>query len=300
MRIRTILLIATPALVLTVLFVSTYTGEVSGRSTPLQASLEGSAYALDFDRVRSRGPNLSLRSAILVNFDNGEVLFAKEPDSVLPIASISKLVAAMVVLDSKVGLTTRATISKEDAYRSSRSHLAAGWQLRLIDLLHASLMNSDNRATRTLACAVAGSLDSFAELMNRKVREFGLKNTVFFEPTGLDPRNVSTAHELAIILHHACQYDLIARITSTQKCRVAVLNRRRRTIQLVNTNRLVGSQFTVLTGKTGHINESAYCLATVLKNNGGQRLALVVLGAPGGRLRFKEARKLASWGFQQL
>ena len=206
----------------------------------------------------------------------------------------------MVVLDSRIPLTTTTTITKEDAFHSSRSHLAAGWQLKLSDLLYASLMNSDNRATRALACAVAGTLDSFAEMMNRKVREFGLKNTVFYEPTGLDPRNVSTAHELAIILHHAYQYDMIAKITSAQKCSVTVVNRRRLTVQLINTNRLVGSQFTVLTGKTGHIDESAYCLATILRNTDGQKLSLVVLGAPGGRLRFKEARKLASWGFQQF
>lgn len=255
----------------------------------------------DFEKVRTDGPKLSLRSAILVNYKNGEVLYAKNADMVHPIASISKLVAAMVVLDSKIDLRKTQTISKEDAFQSSRSHLAAGWELTLNDLLHAALMISDNRSTRALARAVGGSIDNFVLAMNEKARQLGLKNTLFYDPTGLDARNVSTAHEVALILHYAYKYPQIAQITSDKDYQIRVLNRKRRTLRLGNSNRLVNySPFTVLAGKTGHIDESAYCLATLVANSAGEKLTLVVLGAPGGMTRFREARKLALWGFKKI
>lgn len=255
----------------------------------------------DFDNVRSDGPKLSLRSAILVNYKNGEVLYAKNAEMVHPIASISKLVAAMVLLDAKVDMLRTQTISKEDAFQSSRSHLAAGWEFSLDDLLHAALMISDNRATRALARAVSGSTESFVLAMNEKARQLGLKNTVFYDPTGLDARNVSTAHEVALILHYAYKYPQIAQITSLKNYQIRVVNRKRRILKLGNSNRLVNySPFRVLAGKTGYIDESAYCLATLVANAAGEKLTLVVLGAPGGMTRFREARKLALWGFKKI
>jgi D-alanyl-D-alanine endopeptidase (penicillin-binding protein 7) len=273
---------------------------VEGSDSRVEASESTPDYILDFANQRPKAPRLQYHAAILVNFDNGEVIYSKNAEMVHSIASISKLVAAMVVLDSKPNLTDTATISKEDAYQSSKSHLRAGWQLSLHDLLYASLMISDNRSTRTLARTVAGSLDSFVVLMNAKVKSLGLKNTVFYDPTGLDSRNVSTAHELAIVLYHASRYPMITRITSENRYYIHIINRRNRILQLANTNRLMRSPYTVLAGKTGYIQESAYCLATLLKNREGEKLALVLLGAPGGNLRFKEARILANWGFRQM
>ncbi len=273
---------------------------VEGADNAVQASESAPSYILDFNKVRTKAPNLQYHAAILVNFDNGEVLYAKNPEMVHSIASISKLVAAMVVLDSKADLNDTESISKDDSYQSSKSHLRTGWQFSLHDLMYASLMISDNRATRALARATAGSIDSFVVLMNAKVKALGLKNTVFYDPTGLDSRNVSTAHELALILYHASKYEMITRITSEDRYYIHISNRRNRILQLSNTNRMMRSPYTVLAGKTGYIDESAYCLATLLKNRAGEKLALVLLGAPGGSLRFKEARILANWGFQQM
>ncbi|MEW6050999.1 MAG: serine hydrolase [Candidatus Zixiibacteriota bacterium] len=290
------------ALAISALFAAGQLSGVSGSNAPTAPSTSKMPFAdLDFEKVRSNGPKLSLRSAILVNYQNGEVLYAKNADMVHPIASISKLVAAMVVLDSKIDLSKTQVISKEDAYRSSRSHLAAGWELTLNDLLHAALMISDNRSTRALARAVSGSVENFVIAMNEKAQRLGLRNTVFFDPTGLDARNVSTAHEVALIMHYAYKYPQIAQITSDKNYQIRVLNRKRRVLRLGNSNRLVNySPFTVLAGKTGHIDESAYCLATLVANPAGEKLTLVVLGAPGGKLRFREARKLALWGFKQI
>jgi D-alanyl-D-alanine endopeptidase (penicillin-binding protein 7) len=254
----------------------------------------------DFEGVRQTGPKLNLRSALLVDYETGKVLYAKNSEMAQPIASLSKLVAAMVVLDNVTDFSKTIVVSKDDAYQSSFTRLRQGWELTLQDLLHASLMASDNRATRALARATSGTYAAFVEKMNAKVKSLGLKSTVFYDPTGLDSRNVSTAHEVAIILNAAYKYPTIANITSTKTWTAKITNRRRTLCPLRNTNRLMfSSPFQVLAGKTGFIEASAYCLATLLCNNRGDKLTLVVLGAPGGSLRFKEAKKLATWGFAQ-
>jgi D-alanyl-D-alanine endopeptidase (penicillin-binding protein 7) len=265
----------------------------------LHASI-GKNYQLDFEHVR-KGPYLNVKSAILVNYENGEVVYAKNPDMKRSVASISKLVSAMVLLDSGIDLdSVTETITKGDAYRSSRSRLRVGYQMTLRDFLHAALMNSDNRATRALARAVSGSIEEFAKEMNRKVKKMGLENTVFFEPTGLDARNVSTAHEVAKILHYAFDYELIAHITSLKRYDCHVINRNDRVVPMANTNLLVHSRYDVLAGKTGYIRAADYCLTTLVRNNDSQRLTLVVLGAPRDRIRFREARKLLDWGVREL
>ncbi len=220
--------------------------------TGLVTAATGRNYQFRFDSIK-KGPYLNLKSAMLVNYENGEVLYSKDCETVRPIASISKLVAVMVILDAGIDLKGTATITREDAKRSSRSRLLVGFELSLKDLLYAALLNSDNRATRALARATSGSIKEFAVLMNRKVRSLGLEKTVFVEPTGLDSRNVSTAHEVAKILHYAYDYDFIADLTSTKRHRVTILNRKNTYRQMANTNLLTVSPYKVLAGKTGFI-----------------------------------------------
>lgn len=273
---------------------------LEGSEAPVQAELVRN-YSFDFETVRPNGPRLNLRSAILVNYDNGDVLYAKNAEMVHPIASISKIVAAMVIFDKVTDFRQLQTVSKEDAFKSSFSRLRPGYQMSLDDLLHTALIISDNRATRALARATSGSIEAFVADMNAKMKELGMEHTVFFDPTGLDNRNVSTAHEVAKILHHAYRYSQIAEITSLKFYNVRI-KRGKRTfaMQLRNTNRLMDSPYHVLTGKTGYIEAAAYCLTTMVENNTGEKLTLVVLGAPTGGTRFREARKLANWGFKEL
>ncbi len=254
----------------------------------------------DFDHIK-KGPYLNLKSAILVNYENGEVIYGKNTEKVRSIASISKLVSMMVLLDKGIDLKNKTEkITKRDAYRSSRSRLNIGFEMTLYDLLHASLLNSDNRAARALARAASGSQEEFVSDMNRKVKQLGLENTEFYDPTGLDSRNVSTAHEVAKILHYAYQYKLIAEITSKKKYKVKIQNRKNTYRQMANTNLIIHSPYKVLSGKTGYIRAADYCLTTLVKNKKGERLTLVVLGVPGDKLRFREARKLIDWGFKNL
>ena len=268
-------------------------------SSQLYASI-ARTYEFNFDTVLKKGPYLNLKSALLIDFDNGNVLYSKNANKQRSIASITKLVAAMVVMDKKIDLTTTEKITKEDARRSSRSRLSVGFELSLYDLLHAGLMNSDNRAMRALARATCGDQKTFAAEMNKKIKRLGLKKTAFSEPTGLDSKNVSTACEVAKILHYSYEYPLIAEITSKKKYRVTVLNRKNTYRQMANTNLLTVSPYKVLAGKTGYIRAADYCLTTIVENKNGKKLAAVVLGVPGDKLRFKETRRLLDWGFKQL
>ncbi len=275
----------------TVHFVETSDGNLWASSQP--------NYQLDFENAANIGVRLNLKSAIVVDYSNGEVLYARNADKKRPIASITKLVTAMVILDKGIDLDKRQIISRDDARNSSKSRLKRGYELTLRDLLHAALLSSDNRAARALARATSGSIEAFVSEMNAKVRSLGLTNTVFYEPTGLDSKNVSTAHEVARLLHYAYDYKMIASITSSKTKMVTVVNKKNKQLRMSNTNMMVHSRHKVLAGKTGFIRASDHCLATLLKNKKGQTLTVVVLGVPGDRLRFKECRKLADWGFKK-
>jgi D-alanyl-D-alanine endopeptidase (penicillin-binding protein 7) len=258
-------------------------------------------YSLDFQNAKTKGLAVRLKSALVVNYDDGSVLFAKNPDEVRSIASISKLMTAMAVLDMNPDLAQTAVVSKEDAYRSSRSKMRVGYKLSLSDLLYTSLMASDNRATRTLARTIFGDLDKCVAAMNAKAKELGLVNTHFVEPTGLDPQNVSTASEVAKIIYYARKFALIGRITSISNYQIRILNRNRAIKKsIANTNLLTHSPYNVLAGKTGYISASQYCVVSLLQNREGERLTVVALGAPGAMTRFREARKLVDWGFKQI
>ncbi|MGH8015385.1 MAG: D-alanyl-D-alanine carboxypeptidase family protein, partial [Candidatus Zixiibacteriota bacterium] len=244
-------------------------------NSEIQASINPN-YEFVFGDFTENGLGLNLKAAILVNYDDGKVLYARNAELERPIASLTKLISAMVIIDKGTDLSRTEIITREDAYRSSRSRLRVGYELTLEDLLVAALMNSDNRAMRALARACSGTQDAFSAEMNWKVRTLGLTHTVFIEPTGLDSRNVSTAEEVAKIVHYAYKYPLIEQITADKQRKVTVLSSRGRKLQMANTNLLVLSQYNVLAGKTGYIRAADYCVAALVENKAGEKLTAVV------------------------
>lgn len=253
----------------------------------------------DFDKTK-KGPYLNLKSAILINYDNGQVIYTKNSEKIRPVASLTKLVMAMVLIDKNIQLDSVIAITRKDARNSSKSRLRIGYELTVNDLLHAALLSSDNRAARALARTASGSYEDFAKDMNYKMKKLNLENTEFVEPTGLSKNNISTAHEMAKILHYSYKYQLIKKITSKKSYKIKIQNRKNKYLNMPNTNLLIHSPYKVLAGKTGYIQASDYCLTTLVKNKKGERLTCVVLGVPGDRLRFREARKLIDWGFRQI
>ncbi|UCD16955.1 MAG: D-alanyl-D-alanine carboxypeptidase [Candidatus Zixiibacteriota bacterium] len=241
---------------------------------------------------------LNLKSAIAVDNDTREVLYCYNAHEIRSVASLSKLLTAMVIFDN-YRPDSILTIIRSDSRRSSRSLFRIGDQARLEDLLHAALLQSDNRAARAMARHVAGSCERFTEMMNEKAERLGLADTKMYEPTGLDKRNCSTAADCAKLLNAVLlDYPEIATITSRKRYSFKLLNRKK-TIRLINTNRMVFSKYKVLAGKTGYIISSDYCLATVLENGEGKCISVVVLGVPGPQTRFREARRLANYAFKK-
>lgn len=249
-------------------------------------------------------PNIQAQAAVVLDMkEGGPPLFQKNPDAVRPIASISKLMAMMVVLDRRLDLEAMTTISEDDrrlALRGARSRLPVGMTFKNRDLLHAALMASDNRAVPALGRAVGLNPEQMTSAMNARARELGLKITNFGDPTGLDHRNVSTPNEVALMLKTALRYPLISEICQTAHYVARPTNQPRLQIEYTNTDVLVrGARHRVLGGKTGYNDLAGYCLAVaarlVDKSGKSRDVAMVFLGAQGKMTRFADFSRAAQW-----
>jgi D-alanyl-D-alanine endopeptidase (penicillin-binding protein 7) len=269
-------------------------------SAPLATPVAGRR-AFDFDLPDSNicaGIRLNVKSGIAIDNKTHKVLYCYNADSMMPVASISKLLTAMVVLDDYKP-DSILIITEEDGTNSAKSSLRIGERITVRDLLHVALIRSDNRAARAISRSISPTYELFANKMNAKAREIGLVNTVMYEPTGLDERNRSTAADCARLINQAMLYPEIARITSLKDYTYRTVDRNKLK-RVVNTNKLVFSKYRILAGKTGYISESDYCLTTVIEDGSGKKVTVVVLGAPGPQTRFREARRLATWAFRKL
>jgi D-alanyl-D-alanine endopeptidase (penicillin-binding protein 7) len=254
------------------------------RTTTRKKTRSKSRYA----RVRPAN-YVNARAALLIDAQTGEVLYDKNSGTPMPIASLTKLMTAMVYLESKPDLGKRVMVSREDLAGSGKSQLRTGEVLTMRDLLHASLLSSDNAATKSLVRNSGIEPEEYLARMNRKSSVMGLANTHFVEFTGLSEQNVSSAAEYAQILKTAALHPLIAHITTLPDY---TFRTSKRDHHLVNTNRLCRyGIFDVKGGKTGFINESGYCVATWVSTATRDVIA-VILGAPSNPARFAEARRL--------
>lgn len=207
-------------------------------------------------------PKLYSYSAYAVDANSDAVLVSKNPDVSLSIASITKLMTAMVMLDSHADLDEYITISQDDVdtLRNTFSRLRVGMQLRRRDLLLLALMSSENRAASAIArTAYPGGMKEFIARMNAKAKSLGMLHTQFYDPTGLTTENKSTASDLAKMVRAAYQYDLIKEDTTTKAADVMLSPRY--VHRYVNSDALVrGDSFQIELSKTGFINEAGHCL----------------------------------------
>ena len=243
---------------------------------------------------------LRLRSgAVLVLAqDTGLPLFAKNVDQIMPIASITKLMTAMVLLDSGLPLLESIDIDKSDVDRrkGSRSKLKVGTSLMRAEMLKLALMASENRAAAALARNFPGGTEAFVAAMNQKAVEIGMVNTHFEDPTGLTPDNVSTAEDLAKMVAAAHGYPLIREYTTSDSFKIDSEDRRRhRLLSYVNSNRLVKSrQWDIGLSKTGYISEAGRCL--VMQAMIADRPVIIVLLDSWGKLsRIADANRIKRW-----
>jgi len=239
----------------------------------------------------SLSPVLESKSAIVVNSKTGEVLFEKDKDEVLPIASLTKLMTAIVFLENRnVGWEDWITFKKEDRLEPAWINVEAGGQVEVKDIFDACLVGSANDAAKVLSRLVKEP-DKFTELMNEKAKSFGMEKTKFFEPTGLDPRNTSTVFDLSLLIKRALEKKEIEEALKKENI-VFKIKRADNFFywrRLKNTNKLLNGLVN-LKAKTGYLEESGYCLA-----GADGMLTVSILKAPTDEIRFKEAKILLWW-----
>ncbi|HLA35451.1 MAG TPA: D-alanyl-D-alanine endopeptidase [Rhodocyclaceae bacterium] len=240
--------------------------------------------------------HLALESqAVLVKDQTtGAVLYEKNSNAVLPIASITKLMTAMVALDQKPSLNEVLTIGDEDidVLKGTRSRLKVGAQLSREEMLRLALMSSENRAASALSRHYPGGRVAFVAAMNRKAHDLGLTDTRFADPTGLTAANVSSPKDLAKMVDAAHQYPLIREFSTTTGGEFNVAGR---TQQFHNTNALVGSSnWEIGLSKTGYINEAGKCLVMQAWINNKPTI-IVLLDSWGKMTRIGDANRIKRW-----
>lgn len=239
-------------------------------------------------------PNHRVRAAaaVVYNPDSHEIVWEAGALEQRPIASITKVMTALVLLDQNLDLTRDVVVSRRDVRRASTTYLRRNERITLNNLLHLALIASDNAAARVLARASGLGTDRFIAAMNDKAEELGLDDTQFVDTSGLHEDNLSTPYDVARLIIHASEEPTLARIMRTRSYR---LRTSRRGLTVRNTNRLLRGRHVIQGGKTGYIDEAGYCLATVVKLPGSEPLAVVVLGAVSNAGRFREVRRLVDW-----
>lgn len=242
-------------------------------------------------------PEPRLRSTIAVIYDQQtqRPLYSKNSDVQAPIASITKLMTAMVVLDAQLPLDEEISIDVADidTLKGTRSRLRIGMTLTRSELLKLALMASENRAAFALARTYPGGYDAAIAAMNAKARELGMHNTRFLDPTGLNSDNVSTAHDLVKMVSAARDYALIHQYTTAAS--YSVDNWKGREMRFVNTNPLVRNvSWDIGVSKTGFISEAGRCL--VMEATIDQRQMIIVLLDSWGKLtRIGDANRVKRW-----
>jgi serine-type D-Ala-D-Ala endopeptidase (penicillin-binding protein 7) len=240
-------------------------------------------------------PDVRAAAAIIYNPETNEVLWESNSQDQRSIASITKVMTATVFLENNPDLSQQVTIARSDVFQASTTHLIANDTVTADDLLHLLLIASDNAAARALARVSPHGSEGFVQRMNEKAVELGLQSTHYADPSGLLSDNVSSAYDMARLITNASGDERVASIMRTSN--YTVFTARRRVIPFHSTNHLLGRQdVEVRAGKTGFISKAGYCLATLLRlPQGGQEVAVVVLGARSNAGRFMESRNLFNW-----
>ena len=239
---------------------------------------------------------LDLKSsvALVIDQDTDQVLFSKNPQAVLPIASITKLMTALVVTEAALPEDELLSISQDDVdtEKGSRSRLRVGTELTRGEMMHLALMSSENRAAHALGRHYPGGLPAFVAAMNRKAVQLGMTDTHYVEPTGLSSSNRSSAHDLTLLVKAAYGHPNIRELSTSPEAQVAI---GRRQMQFVNTNRLVNNPtWEIGLQKTGYISEAGRCLV-MQAELAGRKLIMVLLDSAGKYSRLGDAERIRRW-----
>ncbi|WP_028358227.1 D-alanyl-D-alanine endopeptidase [Brackiella oedipodis] len=235
------------------------------------------------------GAIVNSQVAMVVDLNDDKVLYAKNPNTIRPIASISKLLTAYVVVRSNLDMNEMITITSDDIDRlkNSGSRLSVGTTLPRHEMLLLALMSSENRAAHALARTYPGGLSAFVAAMNTTARQLGMTRSRFIEPTGLSPSNISTPNDLVRLLKAVSKEPLIHQYTTSDGYDILTSNGKRQNYK--NSNRLVRNpDWKIQISKTGYIKEAGECLVMITQFD-KQPVAVVLLNAQGHLTRFADA-----------
>jgi D-alanyl-D-alanine endopeptidase (penicillin-binding protein 7) len=246
--------------------------------------------------LHSAQDSLDLKSsvALVIDQDTQEVLFSKNDQAVLPIASLTKLMTGVIISGAHLPMDEVITITQDDVdtEKGSRSRLRVGSSLSRGELLHLALMSSENRAAHALGRTYPGGMATFVGLMNAKAKFLGMKGTRYVEPTGLSSQNQSSAQDLATLVNAAHGDPVLRELSTSTGHQVAV---GRQTLQYNNTNRLVKNPaWDIGLQKTGYISEAGQCLVMQTKI-AGRKLIMVFLDSAGKLSRLGDAERVRRW-----
>jgi D-alanyl-D-alanine endopeptidase (penicillin-binding protein 7) len=241
-------------------------------------------------------PSVNARAALVMDATTGEVLYSKNTNTSMPIASITKLMTAVITADARLNMSEEITLQQIDfagaGGKNSSSTLKVGDSMNRAEMLLVALMKSENPAAAALARTYPGGRQAFIAAMNAKARQLGMTSTRYVESTGLDPHNVSSARDLGILVSAASQYGLIRQFSTTAHYD---FNLGYRILKSNNTNALVrNGGWNINISKTGYINEAGRCV--VMHTTVNSRPAVVVLlGASSSQARTNDATNLLNW-----
>lgn len=242
---------------------------------------------------------LSSNVAFALDESNGEVLFEKKSDESMPIASITKLMTALVVVEAKQDMSEILEVTNDDIDRikHTSSRLPIGAKLSRADMLHIALMSSENRAASALGRNYPGGLPAFVAAMNAKARSLGMTHSRYVEPTGLSSENVASARDLAKLVIAAHAHPVLAKYSTNSAYDV---DTGRRTLHYVNSNRLIGNEdWDIELQKTGYITEAGRCLVMHVTID-ERPVVMVFLDSKGSHTRFADAGRLRKWVVDKL
>lgn len=240
--------------------------------------------------------NLKSRAVHIFDTQQGRTLYSKNTDTVMPIASITKLMTAIVVLDAQLPLTEEIIIDSADidVLKNTRSRLHVGASLTRQELLRLALMSSENRAAAALGRAYPGGIEAFVAAMNDKAFELGMGNSYFVDSTGLSSTNVSTARDLVKMVEAAYGYDLIRKF-STTSAHAVELSDDGPSMRFINSNNLVrNGNWQIGVSKTGFLSEAGRCLV-MQANITGKPVIIVLLDSNGKNTRSGDANRIKKW-----
>ena len=253
------------------------------------------ALTIGFAQAQSQKVVYLRSQAVMVqDAETGEVVINKNSEAIVPIASITKLMTAIIILERGLDLEQRIVVSREDVdtVKGTRSRLMPGTVLTRDELLLLALMASENRAAAALGRTYPGGIPAFVKAMNERAAELNMTDSKFIEPTGLSPGNVSSPRDLVKLVRAAHSHPLIREYSTRDKATVKAFNR---PLRFVNTNGLVrNSHWDIELSKTGYISEAGRCLVMHVRL-GSKDLIVVLLDSWGKQSRIGDAQRIRKW-----